>query len=58
VIIHGRILEFSKYPPHTMITNAESGTDFALRESFSDEPDDQDLGRGCFMGEKDLINGI
>jgi hypothetical protein len=41
-----------------MIADASSGTDFALRESFSDEPDDQDFGRGCLTGQKDLVNGI
>jgi hypothetical protein len=38
-----------------MIADAESGTGFALRESFSGEPDDQDFGRGCLMGHQDLI---
>jgi hypothetical protein len=39
-------VEFLKYPADTMIADASSGTNFALRESFSGELDDQDFGRG------------
>jgi hypothetical protein len=51
-------VEFSNYPAHTMIADAESGTDFVLRESFSGEPYDQDFSRGCLIGHQDLINGM
>jgi hypothetical protein len=33
-------VEFSKYSAYMMIADAQSGNDFALRESFSAEPDE------------------
>jgi hypothetical protein len=41
-----------------MIANAQNGTYFALRESFSGQPENQNFVRGCLMGHKNLANGI